>query len=136
MADRRLSAPSPPAARGGYAACEAAAGGVPKRGRIGADTGAAVGSRSGGSGPRRPTWATRRLDWRAATRRWPSSAYYSSYGTPAPLAANSRPVSVSTNDGIGTLPFALAHEGALIVGIVATSGFHVLHSRRRAGQPL
>ena len=71
----------------------------------------------------------------AVTAALAQQRYYASYGESAPLTANARPVSIATNDGIGTLPFALALAGALIVGIVGTSSFHVLHSRRRAGQP-
>src|SRR4051794_15224496 len=57
--------------------------------------------------------------------------YYSSYGTSTPRTATARPVTVDTDGGIATLPFALALAGALIVGIVAAGGLHALHTRRR-----
>jgi len=56
-------------------------------------------------------------------------ATYSTYGQPAPLQ-KAAPV-VATTDGIETLPFALGIAGALIVGLAAGSGLHVMRTRRR-----
>ena len=57
--------------------------------------------------------------------------YYSFYGNPAP-PSSARAVNVDAGDGIAPLVFVLAVLGALIVGIGATSGVHVLAGRRRA----
>ena len=56
--------------------------------------------------------------------------YYSSYGTPTPLTKPEVAVA-DTGDGVAGLPFALSVFGALIVGLGAGSGLHVVRSRRR-----
>jgi hypothetical protein len=56
--------------------------------------------------------------------------YYSSYG-PAPVTAPSTATAADTSDGIDSLPFVLGLAGALIVGIAAGTGMHLLVVRRR-----
>jgi hypothetical protein len=56
--------------------------------------------------------------------------YYSSYG-PAPVTAPSTAPAADTSDGIDSLPFVLGLAGALIVGIAAGNGMHLLVVRRR-----
>jgi hypothetical protein len=56
--------------------------------------------------------------------------YYSSYG-PAPVTAPSTAPAADTSDGIDSLPFVLGLAGALIVGIAAGTGMHLLVVRRR-----
>ena len=56
--------------------------------------------------------------------------YYTSYGTPTPLAKPAATVA-DTDDGIADLPCALSVFGALIIGLGAGSGVQVVHSRRR-----
>jgi hypothetical protein len=55
---------------------------------------------------------------------------YSTYGQPAPLRKPA-PV-VATTDGIAPLPFVLGIAGALIVGLAAGSGLHVMRTRRHS----
>jgi hypothetical protein len=57
--------------------------------------------------------------------------YYSSYGEPAPLSPSSGTARVDNGDGIAWLPLVLAVFGALIVGLGAGSGLHLIHARRR-----
>jgi hypothetical protein len=58
--------------------------------------------------------------------------YYSSYGRPTPIPSPA--VQVAGDDGIATLPFALAMFGALMLGLGAGGALHLLHVRRhRAG---
>ena len=54
--------------------------------------------------------------------------YYASYDQPTPPPA----VVTNAGDGIARLPFVLAVFGALVVGLGAGSGLHLLHARRRA----
>ena len=56
--------------------------------------------------------------------------YYTSYGTPTPLTKPTATVA-DTGDGVAGLPFALSVFGALIVGLGAGSGVHLVRSRRR-----
>ena len=57
--------------------------------------------------------------------------YYASYGKPAPLTRETRTVAADTRDEIARLPFVISVVGALIVGLGAGSGLHLLHGRRR-----
>jgi hypothetical protein len=57
--------------------------------------------------------------------------YYASYGKPTPPTMATRTVAADTGDGIAALPFVIALFGALIVGLGAGSGLHLLHTRRR-----
>jgi hypothetical protein len=57
--------------------------------------------------------------------------YYASYGKPTPLTHATRTVAADTGNGIARLPFVIAVVGALIVGLGAGSGLHLLHARRR-----
>jgi hypothetical protein len=56
--------------------------------------------------------------------------YYASYGTAAPLTKPAAAVA-DPGDGVAGLPFALSVFGALIVGLGAGSGLHLVRSRRR-----
>jgi hypothetical protein len=56
---------------------------------------------------------------------------YASDGKPAPLTKAAPAVASNTGDGIASLPFVLAVLGALVVGLGAGSGLHLLHVRRR-----
>ena len=56
--------------------------------------------------------------------------YYTSYGTPTPLTKPAATVG-DTGDGVAGLPFALSVFGALIVGLGAGSGLHLVRSRHR-----
>ena len=62
--------------------------------------------------------------------------YYASYGNPTPLTNATRTVPADTGDGIARLPFVIALFGALIVGLGAGSGLHLLHARRRHATPV
>jgi hypothetical protein len=71
------------------------------------------------------------------TPQWPVNAalaqerYYSSYGEPTPLTEVATATAADTGDGIARLPFVLAVIGALIVGLGAGSGLHLVRTRRR-----
>ena len=56
--------------------------------------------------------------------------YSESHGNATPLTN----VATDTGDGIARLPFVIALFGALIVGLGAGSGLHVLHGRRHAAR--
>ena len=71
-----------------------------------------------------PIPSRRRRPTSLARRRRPTPAY----GQPAPLHEPA-PV-VATTDGIAPLPFALGIAGALIVGLAAGTGLHVMRTRR------
>ena len=57
--------------------------------------------------------------------------YYSSYGKAAPPTIATRTVAANPGDGIARLHYLSAVFGALIVGLGAGSGLHLLHVRRR-----
>jgi hypothetical protein len=57
--------------------------------------------------------------------------HYESYGKPTPPTIATRTVAADTGDGIARLPFLSAVFGALILGLGAGSGLHLLHVRRR-----
>jgi hypothetical protein len=61
--------------------------------------------------------------------------YYASYGTPTSLSHTTRTVAADTDDGIAPLPFGLAVVAALIVGLAAGSGLHILYARRHPIRP-
>jgi hypothetical protein len=67
----------------------------------------------------------------AADRALAQERYYASYGKPSPPTMATRTVAADTGDGIAPLPFVVALFGALIVGLSAGSGLHLLHARRR-----
>jgi hypothetical protein len=67
----------------------------------------------------------------AADRALPRERHYESYGKPTPPTIATRTVAADTGDGIARLPFLCAVFGALIVGLGAGSGLHLLHVRRR-----
>jgi hypothetical protein len=48
--------------------------------------------------------------------------------------AETAPAVAAGGDGISTLPFALAVFGALVVGLGAGSGLHLVHTRRHAAR--
>jgi hypothetical protein len=58
--------------------------------------------------------------------------YYASLGKRMPLTNATRTVAADTGEGIAPLPFVMAVFGALIVGLGAGSGLHLLHARRLA----
>ena len=57
--------------------------------------------------------------------------YHASYGEATPPTIANRTVAADTGDGIARLPFLSAVFGALILGLGAGSGLHLLHVRRR-----
>jgi hypothetical protein len=57
--------------------------------------------------------------------------YYASYGKPTPLTKAAPAVAPNTGDGIVSLPFVVAVLGALVIGLGAGSGLHLLYARRR-----
>jgi hypothetical protein len=70
------------------------------------------------------------------TPQWPMDAaraqerYYSSYGMPtAPTKLTT--ATADTGHGIARVPFVLAVVGALIIGLGAGSGLHLVRNRRR-----
>jgi hypothetical protein len=67
----------------------------------------------------------------AADRALAQERYYESYGKPTPPTNATRTVAADTGDGIARLPVLSAVFGALIVGLGAGSGLHLLHVRRR-----
>jgi hypothetical protein len=60
--------------------------------------------------------------------------YYASLGKRTPLTNATRTVAADTGEGIAPLPFVMAVFGALIVGLGAGSGLHLLHARRHAAR--
>ena len=71
----------------------------------------------------------------AADRALAQERYYASYGKPTPLSSATPTVVADTSNGIASLPFVIAVLGALIVGLGAGRGLHLLHTRRCATQP-
>ena len=67
----------------------------------------------------------------AAERALAQERYYESFGKPTPPTIATRTVAADTGDGIARLPVLSAVFGALIVGLGAGSGLHLLHVRRR-----
>jgi hypothetical protein len=71
------------------------------------------------------------------TPQWPMDAalaqerYYSSYGEPTGPSKVATDTAADTGDGIARVPFVLAVVGALIVGLGAGSGLHLVRTRRR-----
>jgi hypothetical protein len=71
------------------------------------------------------------------TPQWPiapalaQERYYSSYGEPT-APTNVATASPADTDGIARLPFVLAVVGALVVGLGAGSGLHLVRTRRHA----
>jgi hypothetical protein len=57
--------------------------------------------------------------------------YYEPSGKPKPPTIATRTVAANSSDGIARLPVLSAVFGALIVGLGAGSGLHLLHVRRR-----
>jgi hypothetical protein len=67
----------------------------------------------------------------AAERALAQERYYESFGKPTPPTITTRTVAADTGDGIARLLVLSAVFGALIVGLGAGSGLHLLHVRRR-----
>ena len=57
--------------------------------------------------------------------------YHASYGAATPPTISTRTVAADTGDRIARLPFLSAVFGALILGLGAGSGLHLLRDRRR-----
>ena len=70
-------------------------------------------------------------DTTAEDRALAQERHYESYGKPTPPTIATRTVAADTGDGIARLPFLSAVFGALILGLGAGSGLHLLHVRRR-----
>jgi hypothetical protein len=67
----------------------------------------------------------------AVERALAQERYYESYGKPTPPTNATRTVAADTGDGIARRSVLSAVFGALIVGLGAGSGLHLLHVRRR-----
>ena len=69
------------------------------------------------------------------TARAQEHGYSTETVAPTKLFKTAPVVATDSGDGMSSLPFALAVFVALVVGLGAGSGLHLVHTRRHAGRP-